>query len=289
MATVAGNTLFVAGRLTKIAPPEDRRGHPLRARSGGRVLDSTMTDESGRFLLEWTDQVDQANTLIELLDSKGAVSEFLQLTRAELDSPPVVAFSGEGVVGSGNSRQVSDRRDRFEAEGCYPVFVASSCQEVNLSWTCPQGSTVSLLSGGKELQIGLPYVGSLRVTEARSSSYTRRTWLAGAGPDQFSDRTVEVRRYPSLSLVVYGLALWAEGQGEFGASVSCPAGDEGVTVSVSSSDLEMVPDFQIIIPPGLRWATTRVSMGSRKGVAKLTASAHGFAQDVVTFSLADKS
>ncbi len=283
--TTSGSKLFVAGRLTKIALPTELRGHHVRALSGGLVLDSSLTDDFGRFLLEWPDRGAEGNTFVELLGPEGAVSESRELARADLDSPPVVAFSGEGVVGFEASPQDGDRRDRFVAEGCYPVYVAPSCLGVTLSWTGPEGSRVSILSGGEALQSGLPHVGSLKVTDAQSSSYTRRTWLAGAGPDQFSDLTVEVRRYPSLSLVIWGLALWPPGQGDFGASISCPAGEEGLAVTVRSSDLEIVPDFEIRISPGTTWATTRVPMGSKKGVAKITASARGFARDAVTFSV----
>jgi hypothetical protein len=281
----AGPTLFVTGRLSKLAPPEERRGHAVQARTGRLLLDSSVTDETGRFLLEWTDNGAKANMLIELLDPRGAASESVELTMADLDSPPVVVFSGEGVVGTGNSGKDADRGDRFEAEGCHPVCVASSCQEVTLSWTGPEGSRISILSGGRLLHDRPSSAGSLKVSDARSSTYTRRIWLAGAGPDQFSDRTVEVRRYPSLSLVVYGLTLRTHGQADLGASISPPAGDGGVIVGVRSSDPEMVPDFEIRIPPELSWATTLVSLGSKEGVVTLTASARGFARDAVTLSL----
>jgi hypothetical protein len=247
-------------------------------------LDSSTTDGTGRFLLEWTDPSTEGTTFVELLDPNGAVSESVGLTSADLDSPPVVAFSGEGVAGAGGSHQNRGRMDSFEADGHYPVCVAPSCLEVTLSWRCPEGSRVLILRGGTPFRDGLAHAGLLKVTDPRSNSYTRRTWLAGAGPEQFSDRTVEVLRYPSLSLVLYGEGLCTGGRGEFGASISCPAGAEGVTVRIRSSDLERVPDFEIRIPPGAVWATTQVPLGPKFGVAKITGSAKGFVQDMVTLS-----
>src|ERR1019366_5908810 len=104
-----GHHVFVTGRLTKIALPRDRRGHRVRALSGGRVLDSSETDEAGRFLLEWMGPSTEGDALIELLGSNGAVSESVKLSSADLDSPPVVAFSGAGVIGAGASHPDRDR------------------------------------------------------------------------------------------------------------------------------------------------------------------------------------
>jgi hypothetical protein len=282
---IPGGKLFVMGRLKKIAHPSERRGHAVRARSEDRVLDTSVTDGSGRFLLEWNDDGSEGRVSVELITSGGGVAESVEFTRDDLESPPVVAFSGDGVVGSPTPSVIGDRRDRFEAEGDYPICVASSCQELTLNWICPEGSRVSILSGGRPLREGLPAMGLLKVTEASSARYTRRVWPAGSDPSQYSDRTLEVRRYPSLSLVLYGTALWRPGQGEFGASISCPAGSEGLVVTVKSSDAEMVPDFEIRILPGTTWATTRVPLGPRKGVVKVTASAPGYARDGVTFTL----
>lgn len=279
------STLFVTGRLVKIAPAHDRVGHRLQARSGECILDSTTTDETGRFLLEWAEDGAGGDVTVQLLGPKDAVAESVVLTRADLDSPPVVNFTGEGVVGYGTSPRGVDRSDRFDADGCAAIYVAPSCQDVTLSWTCPEGTGVSILCDGEDLRTGLPHVGLLRVKDAESHTYTRRAWLPGAPPDQFSDRTVEVRRYPSLSLVTSGKALWPPGVGQFGASTSCPAGEEGLKVSVKSSDPEMVPDFEIAIPPGFAWVTSAVQIGSKKGTVTLTASAPGFARDAVTFSL----
>ncbi len=202
-----------------------------------------------------------------------------------MDSPPAVAFYGEGVLVTGTSNEASDRMDGFEAEGQNPVCVALSCQEVTLSWTCHEGSRVSILRDGETFREGLAHVGLLKVTDSGTASYTRRRWLVGAEPDQYSDRTVEVLRYPSMSLVLYGKRLWTGGRGEFGASISCPAGDEGVTVRVRSSDPETVPDFEIRIPPGAVWGQVQVPLGQRGGVAKITGSAHGYAQDTVILSM----
>jgi hypothetical protein len=277
--------LFVMGRLKKNAHPSERRGHAVRASSGDHVLDSTVTDGSGRFLLEWNDDGNEVGVVIELLTTGGGVAESIEVARGDLESPPVVVFSGEGVVGTPTPNVIGERRDRFEAEGDYPVCVVSSCQELTLNWVSPEGSRVSILSGGKPIREGLPAVGLLKVTDASSARYTRRLWLAGAASNQYTDKTVEVRRYPSLSLVLYGTALWRPGQGEFGASISCPAGSEGLTVTVRSSDSDIVPDFEIMILPGTTWATARVVLGPKKGVVNVTASAPGYARDGVTLTL----
>jgi hypothetical protein len=282
---IGDSKLFVMGRLKKPGFPGERRGHSVRARSGDLVLDSSTTDGSGRFLLEWRDAGKREAIKVELLDTRGAVSESTDISSEELCSPPAVVFSGEGVVGAGDSSVHADRMDRFEAEGDYPLCVVSSCQEATLSWNCPQGSSVAILADGVLIQSGLPALGSMKVSENRSVKYTRRVSTPGGGPGQFTDRTVEVRRYPSLSLVLYGMTLWINGIGEIGASISCPAGKDGMNVAVASSDLEMVPNFEIALLPSTDWGTARVNLGAKKGVVTLTGTAEGFARDSVTFTL----
>jgi hypothetical protein len=179
-----------------------------------------------------------------------------------------------------------DPRGSFEAEGDHPLCVTSSCLEATLTWKSSRGSRASIFSdGGGMVREGLPHVGSLRVLEDSSRRYTLRIWTAGAGPDRFSERTVEVRRYPSLSLVLDGDAFRVGSWAEFGAATSCIAGDEGLMVRVTSSDTEMVPEFELRIPSGSRWASTRVSLGDKTGQVEVTASALGYARDSVTFSL----
>ncbi|MGD0637751.1 MAG: hypothetical protein ABSA72_06905 [Nitrososphaerales archaeon] len=262
----------------------DLRGHRVRARSGEHVLDSSTTDETGRFLLEWTGPTTDGVTVVELLDSNGAVTESVGLASTDLDSPPGVTFSGEGAGNAGASHGERDRIDGFDADGHYPVWVTPSCLEVTLSWTSPEGSRVSILRDWSPFREGLAHAGTLKVTDSSSGSYTRRTWLGGAGPDEFSDLTVEILRCPSLSLVVSGSELRTGGREELGASISCPAGDQGVTVRVRSSDQETVPDFEIRIPPGAVWATAIVQLGPKSGSARITGAAPGFAQDTVVLS-----
>jgi len=273
----------VMGRLKKIAPRRDRRGHLVRARAGERLLSSSTTDSSGRFLLEWMDGGDK-EVVIELMDSRGDVSEWVGLTATDLASPPVVSFSGERVVGFARpSRDVDD--GSFEAEGDYPLCVTSSCLGATLFWTAPQGSRVSIISDAGVVRAGLPSQGSLVVVESRGRKYTRRVWPAGAGPGQYSERTVEIRRYPSLSLVLDGGIFKAGSSVEFGAAVSCPAGEKGLKVRVASSDVEVVPEFELMIPTGSKWASARVSLGDRMGRVEVTASAPGYTQDGVTLVL----
>jgi hypothetical protein len=276
--------VHVMGRLKKVAPRRERRGHLVRARAGIRILSSSTTDSSGRFLLEWRGGTDE-KTLIELIDSRGDVSESLWLTPADLLSPPVISFSGERVVGFARSSREVDGEGSFEADGDHPLCVTSSCLEATLSWTAPPGSRVSIISDAGVVRAGLPSQGSLVVVENRSRKYTRRVWPAGAGPGQYSERTVEIRRYPSLSLVLDGGIFKAGSSVEFGAAASCPAGEKGVKVRVASSDVEVVPEFELMIPTGSKWTSTRVSLGDRTGPVKVTASAPGYTQDGVTLVL----
>jgi hypothetical protein len=281
-----GTTFFrVAGRLRKIAPAAERRGHVASARAADLSLTSSTTDGSGRFLLEWRGDMPDDGISIELLDLRGNVSESARLTAADLVSPPVVEFSGDGVVGFGRPSEGVDPGDTFEAEGDHPLCVTSSCLDAALTWTSSQGSRISIFSDGEAVREGLPHRGSLSVIEDSSRRYTLRIWPAGAGPDGFSERTVEVRRYPSLSLVLDGDTFKAHSWTEFGAATSCAAGEEGLTVRVTSSDLEMVPEFELAIPVGSRWASTRVYLGEKTGPVEVTASAQGYTRDAVTFAL----
>ncbi|MGA2198979.1 MAG: hypothetical protein ABSG45_03480 [Nitrososphaerales archaeon] len=257
----------------------------MRARAGEKLLDSTNTDSSGRFLLEWDADRQDDETVIELVDSGGEVSESIELTKADLVSPPVVVFSGERVIGIENPERETGREVRFEAEGDYPVCVLSACQDANLSWGCPSGSRVSILSEGGEVRGDLPPSGSLSIDDANTRRYTLRIWQAGAGAEEFSDRTLEVRRYPSLSLVIDGVAFRTGSEVEFGISTSCPAGQDGLEVAVRSSDLEMVTGFGIRIPAGSRWATARVVLGSKSGGVKVTAFAAGYTRDGVNIRI----
>jgi hypothetical protein len=166
---------------------------------------------------------DERKVAIELLGVGGKVTESVELTGAELLSPPVVGFSGEELVGSANTTGVGDSEQIFEADGDHPLCVTSACIPVTLSWAAPLGSKVSIISEGETLREGYPPHGSLKVVGSRSRSYTRRMWLLGAQEDTFSDLTVEVRRYPSLSLVMEGARFKVGSLVEFGASISCAA------------------------------------------------------------------
>ncbi len=163
--------------------------------------------------------------------------------------------------------------------------MASACQEVTLSWISPPGTRVALISGGKALRDGLASRGSVKVVATRSTRYLKRAWPSGSEPGRRLDLSVEVRRYPSLSLVMDGNTFRTASSAEIGASISCPAGDEGLSVEVASSDLGMVPRFEIRIPPGSVWGSTRVSLGRNDGTVKVTGSAPGYARDEVTFNL----
>jgi hypothetical protein len=270
------------GRLKTIASRKELRGHVVRARVNGRVLDSSTTDSAGRFLLRW-DAAAEEKTAIELLGVGGAVVETIELTAADLVSPPVVGFSGKDVVGFGVAETENNHGMVFEADGDYPLCVTSSCIEVTLSWTVQFGTKVSILSGEEVVREGLDAHGSLKVIDGGIKKYTMRTRSPGAQPTEFLDRTVEVRRYPSLSLVMEGTRFRSGSTVDFGASISCPAGDGGLKVTVLTSDPELVPRTELMIPAGSTWATTKVRLGNKSGTAKVTATAGGHVRDGVTF------
>jgi hypothetical protein len=273
------------GRLKAAAPRKGLRGHAVRARAGVRVLDSSRTDGAGRFLLRWVAGAAEAEkTAIELLSARGAVVESVELAAADLVSPSVVGFSGKevAVAGPGGAEELGTGSG-IDADGDHPICVTSSCIEVTLSWTVPAGARASLLSGSEVVCDGLVAGGSLKVVEASTRRYTLRTWPPGAGLEDFSDREVEVRRYPSLSLVMEGSRFRRGTLVDLGASISCPAGDGGVKVTVLTSDAGLVPETVLTIPAGSRWASARARLGEMPGTAKVTATASGFVRDGVTF------
>jgi hypothetical protein len=272
------------GRLKTIAPRKELRGHAVRARADGRVLDSSTTDSAGRFLLRW-DAAAEEKTAIELFGVDGSVVETIELTAADLLSPPVVGFSGKGVVGFGAFEAENDSGVVFEADDDYPLCVTSSCQQVTLSWVAPGSSTVSVTSEGDVVGEGLPVKGTLQVFAKDSKKYTLRARLPGDPKGRFSELTLEVRRYPVLSLVVEGAELRSGSEVELGASISCPAGSSGLLVSVMTSNMEMVPASEILIPAGSSWGTVRVRVGSKAGRVKMTAAAPGHTRDGVTMDV----
>jgi hypothetical protein len=278
----AGTTRHVMGRLKTIASRKELRGHIVRARAGGRVLDSSTTDSAGRFLLRWYAAAEE-KAAIELLGAGGVVVETIELTAADLVSPRVVGFSGKDVVGFGFSEVKNDSGIVFEADGDYPLCVTSSCVEVTLSWMVQLGTKVSILSGEGVVREGLDAHGSLKVIEGGIKKYTMRTRSPGARPGESSDRIVEVRRYPSLSLVMEGTRFRSGSTVDFGASISCPADDGGLKVTILTSDPELVPKTELKIPAGSTWANTKVRLGNKSGTAKVTATAPGHVRDGVTF------
>jgi hypothetical protein len=281
-AAPAGTARHVMGRLKTSASRKELRGHVVRARTGGRLLDSTTTDSAGRFLLRWDAVGDEKITAIELLGA-GVVVETIELAAADLVSPPVVGFSGKDVIGFGGAEMENGRGMVFEADGDSPLCVTSSCIEVTLSWAVQPGTKVSLLSGEEVIREGLEAHGSLKVIEEDIKKYTLRTWSPGAQPGDVSDRIVELRRYPSLSLVMGGTRFGSGSTVDFGASISCPAGDGGLEVTVLTSDPELVPGTELKIPAGSTWASTKVRLGDKSGTAKITATAPGYVRDGVTF------
>ena len=249
------------------------------------MLDRSTTDTAGRFKLQWERNPREEDITIELLNEGGGVEESEQITAADLFSPPVLEFSGRALVGSPRTGEDRGGACRFEADGDYPLCVTSSCQEVTLSWDSPEGSEVSIVSEWESVRSGLPERGSVKVLERGDKTYTLRTRPPGERSGRLSELAVEVRRYPALSLVLDGLRFGTGSEVEFGVCTSCPAGEDGVLVSIMTSDSAMVPQSEVIIPAGANWATTRVTVGRRAGAVKVTAMAPGYVRDGVDFLL----
>lgn len=280
----ARKKLYVVGRLKSVASRRQRRGHSVTVSSGNRVLDRTTTDSGGRFLLEWPDDPSEDRFVFQLYNADQSVAESVQLNRAELISPPFMGFQGDSVLNRARPETGTDPNDRFEADGDYPLSVTSSCQQVTLSWTAPAGSVVSITSGGDTVAEGLGAKGTLNVFTIGNRSYTRRARLPGDAGG-FSDLTLEVRRHPALSVVLQSGSAKGGSEIEVGASMSCPAGPEGQLVTVLTSDREMVPQFDIRIPAGYTWGQAKVRLGTKKGRAKMVATASGYTRDGVTLIL----
>jgi hypothetical protein len=272
------------GRLTAVAADQDRWGHSVQARRGALVLSRSVTDGAGRFLLEWGDAGEGEDVQVELLNEDGRAVESARVGAADLSSPPVISLSGKGV--RSRAREVVDGElDSFRAYGDFPLCVTSSCQEVTLTWSSPPGSTVSIHSEKGPVRERLPARGSLKVFEKGSRTYARRALLSGTREVRVSELTVEVRRYPVLSLVLDGARFEIGREIEIGASISCLAGERGVVVTVLSSDESMFPQTELIIPPGAQWTTKRVRVGVKAGRVDAMAMAPGFVRDGVTFQI----
>lgn len=276
--------LYVVGRLKAVASRKQRRGHSVTVSSGDRLLDSTTTDSGGRFLLEWPDDSSRESFVFKLYNADKSVAESVQLTRADLVSPPFMGFQGDSVLKSARPQPEVDANNRFEADGDWPLSVSSSCQQVTLSWAAPAGSIVSIVSDGSTVAGGLGAEGTLNVFAPGNKVYTRRARLPGDSGG-YSDLTLEVRRHRALSVVLESDHAKSGGELEVGASTSCPAGPQGLLVTMLTSDGAMVPQFDVRIPPGSTWGRTKVRLGTKTGRAKMVATAPGYTRDGVTLIL----
>ena len=189
----------------RAAPRSEAPAYVVRVIVEGRVAGSTTTDPRGKIPAR-SGPADLPTSVfsLELLDPDGRVVESTPLVDADLVSPPVVSFSGEGgsLVRAAESAWYPD--DSFDADGDVPLCVTSSCQQVTLSWTAPNGSkpffrNLRWRDGGR----GVAAHGTLHAFAKDCKTYSSAR-VAPRGPqgEVCSDLTVEVRRYPTLSLVV---------------------------------------------------------------------------------------
>jgi hypothetical protein len=278
-----GPSAYVVGRLKTVSPMGGLRGHRVVARASGRLVDSTTTDRAGRFLLQWFG-AESERISVELLNSSGAVAESVELTPGELVSSAVILFSGDKVVSENAKAAKDDTGIAFEADGDSPVCVTSSCIGVELSWCVASGMKVSIESEGKSLGHDLESSGSLTVVEKDSRTYTLVVETGEAGPPKVIARAIEIRRYPSLSVVVED-TKFRKGEGvELGVSTSCPAGETGLVVSIRSSDPEILAGTNFLMPKGSTWMRLRLETGWKTGMVEVIASAPGYVQDGISLS-----
>lgn len=129
---------------------------------------------------------------------------------------------------------------------------------------------------------GLPASGEMRVSSRESRRYTRRA-SSGEGS---SGLHLEVKRYPTMSLVIDGGGyVPMETDVELGVSICCPAGEEGLVVELLTSDPRVMPQARLSIPGGSRWGAVVVRTGSRAASAEVTAVAPGYVRDGVLVRL----
>ena len=234
--------------------------------------------------MEWGDEVADERIVVELVAPGGEVIESAELAVHELESPPTVTFSGRNLLSRDMPTLLSDPEDEFQADGDYPILVSQCGQEAVLSWALPAGVPVEILEEGRSLG-DLPSKGSIAVTGWVSRRYVRRGAAAGTNQRAFPDRELEIRRYPSLSLVLDASVVRPSSVLELGASVSRAAGEPGLTVVGRTSDDRLVPPFVISVPPGATWATTRIAVGDRRGRVTVTGLAKGYVRDAITFEI----
>jgi len=271
---------FVMGRLRAAADTKALRGHTVRARSTGRVLDRTMTDSAGRFLLEWHGE--NEDVTVDLLDDGGTVVESISLASADLVSPASIGFRGQKLLSRGKPEPKDDRAVVFEADDDSPICVTSSCIEVTLSWALPSGSVASIACRGQPVKESLESAGSLKVVERGTCEYALRFLRPGGLEGVYSEKKLEVRRYPSLSLVTEGTTFKKGSRLTLGVSLSCPAGSDGLRVSILSSDEGIIKSTEMNVVPGATWVTTALVLEGRAGKAEVTAKAEGQVPDGVT-------
>lgn len=281
MTPIHSRTNHIVGRLERVVQKGKLRGHRVQVRVERRVLDATTTDGAGRFTLSWIAGNDE-KAVVELLDHSGKVAETAELTVEELVSPSVIGFSGEKVIGARGFQSESDPELIFEADGDHPLCVTSSCIPVTLSWMAPDGCRVSIVSDAETILDDAPPVGSLDVTASGNCAYTLRA-SSRESEEPVSEQTLEVRRYPSLSLIMEGSRFKKGSIVNFGVAISCAAGRDGLNVTILTSDPEMSPEVNLTIPRGANWSNARVRLGEKTGKIRMNATAPGYVRDGVTF------
>ena len=93
--------------------------------------------------------------------------------------------------------------------------------------------------------------------------------------------TVNVKRFPTLSLYFEEGNLRRCRPLEVGIAISCPAPENGLPVTLLSSDPAKVESGHVVIPSGENRAAVSLEVGAQAGQVELTGLAPGYLRDSV--------
>lgn len=272
---------YAIGRVRTSARDASVVGYRVIASAMGKILDETITDGSGRFLLEWKSR-GPGPVLVELLGASGEALQRRELPEDELWSPPAITFETDEtrtIHGRGGETQVV-----FLADGDRPVRVEAGCHPVALTWEAPAESKVTLTSGGELLGRGLHSQGTLTVKESTTKTYGLSV-ETHAGGEPLPAVTLQIRRYPSISLFFEDNRIVQDSVVKAGISIGCPAGRGGVEVTLLPDDASRLHPARVTIEEGSTWAPVEIRTGKKGGRAEMTAFAHGYLRDMVVISV----
>jgi hypothetical protein len=251
---------------------------------GGRIFDQTVTDSTGRFLLEFDRGI---VPMIEFIDvyvttASGARTGARRIKVIELDSPQVVLLKATRNPIALAGGDATGLIRRFTANGEPTLLVDSSCSEILLEWEINgEGDLQILLMAGRHLIAEELQMRGSHVISARNSAGYTLAVRERTRPSTILDRwTVSVKLFPTLSLYFEGTPGLRQLL-QVGVAISCPAPDKGLSVTLVSSDHAKLEGGRIVIPSGERWGAVSLAAGALGGEVELTGLAPGYLRDSV--------